>query len=49
MLQCTREIELATRLERAALAYDAGAVAALLPAVAEAVGSLEEMLSVLLA
>jgi HPt (histidine-containing phosphotransfer) domain-containing protein len=49
MLQCTREIELASRLERAALAHDARAVAALLPAVAKAVACLDEKLSALLA
>ena len=49
MLQCAREIALATRLERAALEHDAHETAALLPAVASAIARLEEKLNALLA
>ncbi|MBN3752477.1 Hpt domain-containing protein [Paraburkholderia sp. Tr-20389] len=49
MLQCSREIALAMRLERAALEHDAWAIATLLPIVTKAIARLNEQLSALLA
>ncbi|MEX3933579.1 Hpt domain-containing protein [Paraburkholderia phymatum] len=48
MLQCSREISLARRLERAAFERDALTIVALLPFVAEAVDQLNEQLNGLL-
>ncbi|ACC73448.1 Hpt domain-containing protein [Paraburkholderia phymatum] len=48
MLQCTGEIGLAVRLERAALEHDTSALATLLPVVMESVARLNDRLGALL-